>query len=168
MTQTTTTPSYFDMTTRVVGYFNRLRVVQGKGKKQPDYLALDFSALNGSSDEPEYRRFNLTVKGAKAKELVEQLIKEFGDSKDTKIFGSVEIGDFYADYWIANKGTPEEEIKSVLKGRLLKVHTIKVDGQQYYDAKTADSQDKTPAASTEDVKPSETDETDSASQTEAA
>ncbi|TDR30233.1 DUF3577 domain-containing protein [Hydromonas duriensis] len=165
MTQTTTA-QYFDMTTRVVGYFNRLRVVQGKGKKQPEYLALDFSALNGDADAPEYRRFNLVVKGTKAKELIQQLIQEFGDSKDTKIFGSVEIGDFHADYWIANKGTPEEEIKPVLKGRLLKVHTIKVDGQQYYDAKT-ESQ-ITPAASTEDVPSDSTSESETDSETEAA
>ena len=97
MTQTTNTSAasnsnteqYFNMTTTVVGYINRMRVVPAKGK-QPSYLALDFNALNGGPGYPnaEQKKFSLIVKGTQASEAIQNLIDS--DNKGDKYFGKVE------------------------------------------------------------------------------
>ena len=60
--------SYFDLHITGLGYLNRIREV--KPKKGEPFLACDIAALNGPSNAPEYRRFDVRVSGSEAQHLV--------------------------------------------------------------------------------------------------
>lgn len=143
MTQTTNTSAasnsnteqYFNMTTTVVGYINRMRVVPAKGK-QPSYLALDFNALNGGPgySNAEQKKFSLIVKGAQASEAIQNLIDS--DNKDDKYFGKVEIADFEPTSYVATRdGNNHKAGDTVLqmKGRLIKVHFVTKNGERVFE-----------------------------------
>ena len=56
---TSSEKSYFDLHITGLGYLNRIREV--KPKKGEPFLACDIAALNGPSNAPEYRRFEVRV-----------------------------------------------------------------------------------------------------------
>ena len=60
--------SFFDLHITGLGYLNRIREV--KPKKGDAFLACDIAALNGPSDNPEYRRFDVRVSGSEAPQLI--------------------------------------------------------------------------------------------------
>ncbi|MWQ82592.1 DUF3577 domain-containing protein, partial [Glaesserella parasuis] len=68
-TQTSTQKaSYFNLHTSGIGYINDIRIV--KPKKGNEFVACRIAALVGSSDEPEYRYFDMNVVGAETEKLI--------------------------------------------------------------------------------------------------
>ena len=49
--QTQQVPAYFNLTADGVGYLNRVRIVQSKGKRGSEYFACTIQALHGDADE---------------------------------------------------------------------------------------------------------------------
>ncbi|HRJ52199.1 MAG TPA: STY4534 family ICE replication protein [Candidatus Thiothrix moscowensis] len=122
---TATTAQYFNLHTSGVGYLSRVREV--KPKKGAAFLACKVSALCGPSDAVEYRPFDCRVSGAEAEKLVRRCIDAVEAEK--KVLVGFNIGDIYPDLYESNG-----ETKVMMKGRLLRIDWIKVDGQTVYTA----------------------------------
>lgn len=122
--------SYFNLHITGLGYLNRIREVTPK--KGDAFLACDITALNGPSDNPEYRRFDVRVSGAQAQHLIrrcEQAVKA-----ECKVLIGFRLGDLWTDTFTYTKGKRAGEQGVSLKARLLFVNWIKVDGQIVYKA----------------------------------
>ena len=65
--QTQQVPAYFNLTADGVGYLNRVRIVQSKGKRGSGYFACTIQALHGDADEKS--RFDVRIVGGEAKEI---------------------------------------------------------------------------------------------------
>tara|TARA_R100001163_G_scaffold33863_1_gene26225 strand:+ start:356 stop:1015 length:660 start_codon:yes stop_codon:yes gene_type:complete len=59
---TSSEKTYFNLHITGLGYLNRIREVTPK--KGESFLACDIAAINGPSDAPEYRRFDVRVSGS--------------------------------------------------------------------------------------------------------
>jgi hypothetical protein len=151
MTTSSTDKSYFDLHITGLGYLNRVRDVQPK--KGDSFLACDIAALNGPSDKPEYRRFDVKVSGSEAQHLIRRC-KEAVDA-ERKVLIGFRLGDLWTDIFTYAKGKNEGKPGVSLKARLLFVSWIKVDGQIVYKAepKTSDepARDEASIASSESV-----------------
>lgn len=133
---TSSEKSFFDLHITGLGYLNRIREV--KPKKGEPFLACDIAALNGPSNAPEYRRFDVRVSGSEAQHLVrrcEQAVKA-----ERRVLIGFRLGDLWTDIFTYSKGKNEGKPGVSLKARLLFVSWIKVDGEMVYKAepKTTD------------------------------
>lgn len=126
------TTNYFNLHTSGVGYLSRIREV--KPKKGAAFIACKVTALCGDSEAVEYRPFDCRVSGAEAEKLVRRCM-EAVDSKK-KVLIAFNIGDIYPDLYTKADGTPAV----MMKGRLLRIDWIKVDGQTVYTALKRESQ----------------------------
>lgn len=122
--------SYFDLHTTGVGYLNRVRNVTPK-QGQP-YLACSIAALVGISTDVQYRYFDLRVSGEQAQQLI-QRFKAAVDDKQTVLLG-FRIGDLWPDLFTYTRGDKAGKQGISLKGRLLFISWIKVDGELAYKA----------------------------------
>ncbi|PMR75323.1 STY4534 family ICE replication protein [Billgrantia endophytica] len=122
--------SFFDLHTTGLGYLNRIREV--KPRKGEAFLACDIAALNGPSDAPEYRRFDVKVAGSEAQHLVRRC--EEAVNAERKVLIGFRLGDMWTDIFTYSKGKRAGELGVSLKARLLFVSWIKVDGKLVYKA----------------------------------
>lgn len=144
---TTSSPSngktYFDLHITGLGYLNRIREV--KPKKGDPFLACDIAALNGSSDDTSYVRFDTRVSGAEAQHLVRRCMKAV--EAERKVLIGFRLGDLWTDTFTYSKGQKAGQTGVSLKARLLFVSWIKVDGELVYKAepKSTEGSDSAPA-----------------------
>lgn len=150
--------TYFNLHTSGIGYLNRVREVPVR--RGPPFMACDIAALHGASDAVEYTRFDCKVAGGEA----ERLIRQYWDAvkAEKKVLLSFRIGDLWIDSFLYEKGEKQGQPGASLKGRLLFIDWIKVDGKLEYKAParqeaTAPAE---PAASTEPAEASADAETD--------
>ena len=122
---TTTSTQYFNLHTAGIGYISRIREV--KPKKGQPFLACKVSALCGPTDAVEYRPFDCRVSGAEAEKLVRRCMEAV--EAERKVLIGFNIGDIYPDLYAVGG-----ETKVMMKGRLLRIDWIKVDGQNVYTA----------------------------------
>lgn len=141
--------SYFDLHITGLGYLNRIREV--KPKKGDAFLACDIAALNGPSDKPEYRRFDVRVSGSEAQHLIRRCVPAV--EAERKVLIGFRLGDLWTDIFTYSKGKRVGEQGVSLKARLLFVSWIKVDGQLVYKAEPKASEetarDEAPSVSSE-------------------
>ncbi|PZN83058.1 MAG: hypothetical protein DM484_05285 [Candidatus Methylumidiphilus alinenensis] len=133
-----TESSYFDLHTVGIGYANRLREVKARNAS---FWAVDIAALHGSSDNVQYTRFDCRISGKDAQAAL-KLVKPQIDAKQ-KVLVGFKISDIYPETFVYEKGDKAGQTGVVLKGRLLSVAWIKVDGSTVYTApkdKQADSE----------------------------
>lgn len=126
--QQSTQSSYFDLHTQGVGYLNRVRLV--KPRKGEPFLACSISAMRGDADEVQYTYFDVRVSGADARKVVEGLRPDV--EADKKVIVGFRIGDIFVDSFVYQKDSERHKKGDhgvMLKGRLLKVSFVKVDGQ---------------------------------------
>lgn len=137
MTTSSNEKNYFDLHVTGLGYVNRIREV--KPRKGDAFLACDIAALNGPSDKPEYRYFDVRVSGADAQHLIRRC--EEAVKAERKVLIGFRLGDLWPDLFTYSKGKNEGKPGVSLKGRLLFVSWIKVDGNLVYkaEAKAADN-----------------------------
>jgi len=85
----------FNLHTNGIGYLNRIRWVEtkGRGRRSDPFLACSISALRGSSDEVQYTLFDLRVSGQDAIALVDGLRTEVEQGR--KVIVSFRIADIY-------------------------------------------------------------------------
>lgn len=127
----TTSTQYFNLHTSGVGYLSRVREVNPK--KGAAFLACKVSALCGAADAVEYRPFDCRVSGQEAEKLVRRCMDAANTEK--KVLVGFNIGDIYPDLYTKADGTPAV----MLKGRLLRIDWIKVDGNTVYAAPKRDA-----------------------------
>mgnify|MGYP001195818577 FL=1 len=146
---TSSEKSYFDLHITGLGYLNRIREV--KPKKGDAFLACDIAALNGPSDKPEYRRFDVRVSGSEAQHLIRRCVPAV--EAERKVLIGFRLGDLWTDIFTYSKGKRVGEQSVSLKARLLFVSWIKVDGQLVYKAEPKASEesarDEAPSVSSE-------------------
>ena len=147
---------FFNLHTSGVGYLNRVRWVQpGKrssGRRSEPFLACSISALRGDSDDVSYTYFDVRVSGEEAIEIIDKL-REAVDAQ-RKVIVSFRIGDTYPhlyerDARDANRRpTGQKEMAVLIKGRLLLVNSVSVDGENVY---TRGSREKPAAKADSDL-----------------
>jgi len=85
--------SYFDLHITGIGYLDRIREVNPK--KGDPFLACNIAALNGPSDDPEYRRFDVRVSGSQAQHLIRRC--EEAVKAERKVLIGFRLGDLWTD-----------------------------------------------------------------------
>lgn len=127
---------YFDLHTTGIGYLNSVRVVTPQ--KGSEYLACTISALRGNKQAAEYTPFQLRVSGEEAKKVLTDLQDDVND-RDTKVLISFRIGDAMPEWFEYSKGERKGEIGTCIRGRLIKVFWVKVNGEYAYQAPKAEA-----------------------------
>lgn len=127
---------FFDLHTTGIGYLNRIREVKPRGKGKP-FMAVAVAALHGSSDDVEYSYIDCNVVGAEAEKLIRHCQEAVEAGR--KVLVSFRIGDLWADAFTYEKGNKQGQPGASLKGRLLFIGWIKVDGDTVYEARPKDA-----------------------------
>ncbi|HDX0989485.1 TPA: DUF3577 domain-containing protein [Pasteurella multocida] len=136
-TQTSTQQAnnYFNLHTQGVGYLSRIREVQPK--KGSPFLACQIAALTGPNDNPEYRYFDVNVVGHDAEKLIRKCEQAVEAQK--KVLISFVIADLWTDtftYSTDSKFHKKGDTGVSLKGRLVRIKMIKIDGELKYQERS--------------------------------
>lgn len=135
-------PYYYDNITRGLGYLNSIRTVEAK--KDP-YLACKITGICGSSDDPGYIYYDLNVKAKDAAHLVKRCVDACTQKR--KVLVGFTIGDAMPQIFTFQKGNRQGEQGVSMKGRLLSISWIKIDGVMVYKAEKkspSDTQSQSP------------------------
>jgi hypothetical protein len=136
---------YFDLHTRGIGYLNRTRWVDIKGKggrRSEPFMACSINALHGEASDPNTSLFDCRVSGADAQEIIQVLMplvaaKDKDGRNSNKVIVGFVIGDTYAHLYerkVRDNGreTGESEMACLIKGRLLQITYVKVNDEVVY------------------------------------
>lgn len=126
---TTTEKNYFNLTIEGLGYLNSIKEVT---TTNGSFYACTLNALSGSTDSPEYTRFDITVAGKKANELIARCIKAV--ESEQKVLIGFKLSNLKAETFVYNKGERAGETMISLKARLISVSWIKVGSNMVYKA----------------------------------
>ena len=141
------TPSnHFNLHVNGIGYLNRVRWVPVKsaGRKAASFLSCSISAMRGEAESVDYTYFDLKVVGEEAIKLIEK----YGNNADNheKVVISFKAGDIYPHTYEREvkdregRKTGQREWTSLIKGRLLVVNTVTVNGERVYDRPQGDGE----------------------------
>ncbi|MCO8163864.1 STY4534 family ICE replication protein [Pseudomonas sp. 21LCFQ010] len=134
MTQTTT-PTYFDLHTSGIGYLNRIREVEVR--KGAPFMAVTVAALHGSSEQAEYTYIDCKVAGGEAENLVRRC--QQAEAANRKVLVGFRIGDIRVETFTYERGPKKGQTGASLKGRLLFISWIKINGEYAYQAPQKES-----------------------------
>lgn len=145
---------YFNLHTSGIGYVNRIREV--KPKKGDSFWACNVAGLRGSEDNVDYTYFDCRVSGTEAIKLIKRLAKTIEKAKAEgkedknlpKILIGFTIGDIYTETFLYESGNKKGETGVTLKGRLLHISLIKVDGKEVYKAPSKEEADSSVPSTT--------------------
>lgn len=130
---------YFNLQASGCGYLSRVRWVSPNkrgGRSGDRFLACAINALRGDVNDPAYTYFDLRVSGEEAIGLVEELQKDVDENR--KVFVAFKLGDFYPHAYEREemddrrRPTGKKETATLIKGRLLLITYVKVDGEVVY------------------------------------
>lgn len=125
---------FFDWHATGLGYISRLReVTPSAGRRFTPFWAVSMSALRGSSDNPEYTYYDLTIVNDDALEVLQRYEASIND-KDCKVLIGVKVGDEYPEiYETTDKKTNKPVMRVSMKARLINLNFIKIKhgGGQY-------------------------------------
>lgn len=138
---------FFNLHTVGIGYLNRVRrvPVKGRGRKADEFLACSIAAMRGLADDLSYTYFDCRVSGAEAQEIVEKLMADVEQNR--KVVIGFCIGDAYPHLYERDKKdqdgrkTGEKEWAALIKGRLLRIDFVTIDGERVYTRKPRDVED---------------------------
>lgn len=117
---------YYDIVTRGVGYLGNARTVNPEnGDKYP---AININALQGPKDNVRYRKFQCSVKGSQAKEVIKNYLSEINGNTDKVVCGFV-VGDPQPRSW-TNKETGE--MHHVFQGKLIGIDWVSINGKRVF------------------------------------
>lgn len=133
---------YFDLHTSGIGYLNRIRQVTVR--KGSPFLAVTVAALHGSSDEVQYTYIDCKVAGGEAERLVRRC--QQAESENKKVLVAFRIGDLWIDTFTYDKGDKKGQTGASLKGRLLFINWIRIDGELVYQTPPKDEPVSSPEA----------------------
>ena len=119
---------YFNLHTTFIGYLSKIREV--KPKKGEPYISCLVSMLRGSGQSAEYTFVNCNVVGNDANGLVKRCTN--ASTANKKILISGMISDIYLDFFTYKDGDKKGQSGAILKGRLCRIDSVKVDGELKY------------------------------------
>ncbi len=143
--------TYFNLHTQGIGYLNRVREVPVR--RGQAFMACDIAALHGPSDDVEYTRFDCKVASGEADRLIREHLEDV--RAERKVLIAFRIGDLWVDPFMYEKGERKGQPGASLKGRLIFIEWIKVDGQFSYRAPA-----RTDAAAPEAAESAESEQVD--------
>lgn len=130
-TQTQPTQNFFNLHTSGIGYLNNIREVTSK--KGNPYISCNISALKGDSSNPAYTFFNVNVAGEQNEKLIQRCMSAVESNKTVLI--SFTLGDLWTEIFVYDKDSKyhkKGDIGVMLKARLIRIKSIKVDGKLVY------------------------------------
>jgi len=150
---------YFDLHVKGCGYLSRVRDVPVGRRGSETFLACSVSAMHGLCTDPSYSYFDLKVTGAEAVDLIRQYEADVLEGR--KVFVAFRAGDIYADPYEVDERDPKTRrptgkrvMRASIKGRLLQITHMKVDGMVVFSADDDRSGgDDTPAPQHHDEEP---------------
>lgn len=95
------------------------------------------NALSGPTDNPTYVRFDATVAGKEATDLISRCQKAVDE--DQKVLLGFTLSNLTSDIFTLNKGDHAGEQRVSLKARLIKVDWIKIGQAMVYKAERSES-----------------------------
>jgi len=119
------TSSFFNLHVDGIGYLNRVRTV--KPKNGQEFLACTVAALRGSDRDVSYTKFDCRVSGADAQAIVRRLESDVAAER-TVIIG-FRTADIYPELFTFEKGDRKGQPGVSIKGRLLRIKFVKVNGE---------------------------------------
>lgn len=137
MTTNTTKNNYFDLHTTGIGYLNRIREV--KPKKGNTYLACSIAALSGECASPNYTYIECNIVGEEARRLISRC--KDASAKKSRILISFVIGDIVPETFVYAKGEKSGQTGVQLRGRLLLIKSITINGEAVYKRSSLNNDD---------------------------
>lgn len=129
---------YFNLHTSGIGYLNRIRwvSVKGRGRSSEPFLACSIGALRGPGNGVEYTSFDVRVNGEEAISIIDGLQDTVNSG--AKVIVSFRIGDIYPHLYerqvkVDGRPTGEFETACLIKGRLLLINSVSVNGEKVYE-----------------------------------
>ena len=161
--QTNQTKSqYFNLTSDGVGFVNRVREVQTKGKKGSSYFACVIQASYGDSGDK--CRFDVRVVGSEAKEVFQRLLETYPSLKESEykkhptVSIAFRLGDLNPKVVeFTDKKTGEDISYPTIDARLLIVKSMKVNGELFHKTQYESSSAPEVAVTTPADEPDSTD-----------
>ena len=129
--------TFFNLHTSGIGYINDISIVETKGG---EIVACRIAALVGPSDKAEYRYFDMNAVGDETASLIRRC-KDAVDAKK-KVLVSFVMADMRVEtftYKSDSQYHKKGDTGVSLKGRLIQIKSIKIDGESKY-VKQSDSE----------------------------
>lgn len=126
---------YFDLHIDGIGYLNRVREVRPRRGGEP-FLAVDISALHGSSEAPQRTRFDCRVVGDEARHVLQEVIPAI--QAGLPVLATFRLGDLYAEAFTYRHGERTGETGISLKARLLRLGWVRINGEPFWEAQRGD------------------------------
>jgi hypothetical protein len=121
--------SYFNLHVDGLGYLSNIREIT---TANGSFLTCVINALHGSTEKPDYTRFDVTISGKEASGLIRRCQKSVDEEK--KVLLGFKLSNLTADVFTLTKGEHAGEIRPTLKARLIKISWIKVGQVMVYKA----------------------------------
>ena len=128
--------SYFNLHIDGLGYLSNIREIK---TATGSFLSCTINALHGSTDKPEYTRFDVTVSGQQASSLIRRCQNAVNEEK--KVLIGFKLSNLTADVFTLTKGDHAGESRASLRARLIKISFIKVGQNMVYKAEKPESAD---------------------------
>ncbi|EGB0931752.1 DUF3577 domain-containing protein [Escherichia coli] len=128
--------SYFNLHIDGLGYLSNIREINAA---TGSFLSCTINALHGSTEKPEYTRFDVTVSGKQACSLIRRCQNAVNEEK--KVLIGFKLSNLTADVFTLTKGDHAGEARAALRARLIKISFIKVGQNMVYKAEKAESTD---------------------------
>ncbi|EAV3921586.1 DUF3577 domain-containing protein [Escherichia coli] len=128
--------SYFNLHIDGLGYLSNIREVN---TATGSFLSCTINALHGSTEKPEYTRFDVTVSGQQTSSLIRRCQNAVNEEK--KVLIGFKLSNLTADVFTLTKGDHAGESRASLRARLIKISFIKVGQNMVYKAEKPESAD---------------------------
>lgn len=128
--------SYFNLHIDGLGYLSNIREIN---TATVSFLSCTINALHGSTEKPEYTRFDVTVSGKQASSLIRRCQNAVNEEK--KVLIGFKLSNLTADVFTLTKGNHAGESRAALRARLIKISFIKVGQNMVYKAEKPESAD---------------------------
>lgn len=128
--------SYFNLHIDGLGYLSNIREIN---TATGSFLSCTINALHGSTDKPDYTRFDVTVSGKQTTSLIRRCQNAVNEEK--KILIGFKLSNLTADVFTLTKGDHAGKSRASLKARLIKISYIKVGQDMVYKAEKPESAD---------------------------
>lgn len=124
---TSTKAEYFYLNIKGLGYLSNIRRIE---TLTGSFLSVVINALSGPTDNPTYVRFDATVAGKEATDLISRCQKAVDE--DQKVLLGFTLSNLTSDIFTLNKGDHAGEHRVSLKARLIKIDWIKIGKAMVY------------------------------------
>ncbi|HCM1921006.1 TPA: DUF3577 domain-containing protein [Salmonella enterica subsp. salamae serovar 16:m,t:e,n,x] len=128
--------SYFNLHIDGLGYLSNIREIN---TATGSFLSCTINALHGSTEKPEYTRFDVTVSGKQTSSLIRRCQNAVNEEK--KVLIGFKLSNLTADVFTLTKGDHAGESRASLRARLIKISFIKVGQNMVYKAEKPESTD---------------------------